>query len=67
MFGDFGAADVYHEAVSAAHAWHVERLQAHNQVLTAIGHKADQAAAQFTDMDEHNAAKLLAVQCNSNT
>lgn len=67
MFGDFAAAEVYHEAVSSTHAWHVDRLQAHYQTLTAVGHKAHQAAAEFTEMDELNAAKLAAVQCNSNT
>jgi hypothetical protein len=67
MFGNFAAADVYHEAVSSAHAWHVRRLQAHYQMLTAVGDKAHQAAAGFTEMDEHNAAKLRVRQCNSDT
>ena len=67
MFGDFGAADVYYEAVSSSHTRHVERLQAHGQMLAGVGHKAHQAAAEFTAMDEHNAAKLRVVQCNSDT
>jgi|GraSoiStandDraft_30_1057271.scaffolds.fasta_scaffold550453_2 Protein of unknown function (DUF2563) len=34
------------------------------EVLTAAGRKAHQAATGFTDMDEGNAANLRAVRCN---
>jgi hypothetical protein len=67
MFGHFAAADVFHEAISSAHAGHVETLQFHHRTLTAVGDKAHQAAAEFTAMDERNAANLRMGQCNSNT
>ncbi len=40
MFGDFSAADEFHEAVSLAHNKHVKNLQAHGETLTSIGGKA---------------------------
>jgi hypothetical protein len=67
MFGGFPAAEAFHGAVSAARAKHVRSLQAHQEALTAIGGKAHRAAAEFTDMEEHNAAKLRAVRCSSDT
>jgi hypothetical protein len=67
MFGDFGAADVFHRAVSLTHAGHAKTLQFHHQTLTRLGDRAHQAAAEFTAMDERNAAKLRLMQCNSAT
>ncbi len=67
MFGDFAAADAFHEAVSAAHAQHVKTLQAHQEVLTSVGSKAHYAAREFTAMDERNAAQLRAVRGTSAT
>lgn len=67
MFGEFPAADEFHNAVSAGHAKHVQSLRVHQEALTAIGSKAHRAASEFTDMDERNAAKLRAVRCNSGT
>jgi hypothetical protein len=52
MFGEFSEAEGFHGAVSAAHARHVQRLRAHQEVLTAVGRNAHQAATRFTDMDE---------------
>jgi hypothetical protein len=67
MFGDFGAADVFHQAVSLAHAGHVKTLRYHHQTLTGVGDRAHQAAAEFTAMDERNSVKLRMGQCNSAT
>ena len=67
MFGDFSAAEEFHEAVSVAHGKHVKGLQAHGETLTTIGGKAYEAASGFTEMEEHNAAELRAVRCNSAT
>ena len=67
MFGDFAAADTYHEAISTAHSQHVKTFQAHHDMLTALGGKARLAATEFTEMDEHNAAKLRAGQCNDSS
>ncbi|MCV7425467.1 DUF2563 family protein [Mycobacterium montefiorense] len=67
MFGDFSAAEQFHEAVSVAHGKHVKDLQAHGETLATVGGKAHKAASEFTDMEEHNAAKLRAVRCNSAT
>lgn len=62
MFGDFAAADAFHEAVSSAHAQHVETLQAHQETLTEVGTKAHYAAREFVSMDERNASELRAVR-----
>lgn len=67
MFGDFDAADAFHEAVSLAHGKHVKNLRAHAQTLTSIGGKAHQAAAVFTDTEAHSSADLRAVYGNSAT
>jgi Protein of unknown function (DUF2563) len=66
-FGDFPAAEAFHRTVSAAHAKHVQTLQAQYEALSAIGGKAYRASAGFTDMEERNAAKLRAVRCSSGT
>ncbi|BBY20118.1 DUF2563 family protein [Mycobacterium stomatepiae] len=62
MFGNFVAAEEFHEAVSAAHGKHVKNLQAHGQTVADVGGKAYQAAATFTDMEAHNSADLRAVR-----
>jgi hypothetical protein len=67
MFGDFAAAEAFHDAVSVTHAKHVKGLQAHHETLTAIGGQAQRAAVEFTDMEEHNAAKLRTLRCSSAT
>ncbi len=67
MFGEFAAAEAFHEAVSSAHAQHVTDLQAHQQTLTAVGSKAHRAARGFTDMDDHNASELRLVRGGSAT
>jgi uncharacterized protein DUF2563 len=67
MFGDFPAAEAFHNAVNASHDRHVKNLQAHRETLTDLGHKAHYAANGFTDMDDRNAAEMRAVRCNSGT
>jgi hypothetical protein len=67
MFGEFSAAETFHDAVSAAHGQHVRTLRVHQEALTAVGGKAHRAAAGFTDMEERNSAKLRAVRCSSAT
>ncbi|MGB5794928.1 MAG: DUF2563 family protein [Mycolicibacter algericus] len=67
IFGSFGAADVYHSAISTAHSDHITILNGHRRTLTDVGDKAHYAARAFTGMDQHNAAELRAVQCNSST
>jgi hypothetical protein len=62
MFGDFAEADLFHEAVTAAHTRHVENLQGHTQTLTDVGSKAHYAARGFTSMDQHNAGEMEAVR-----
>jgi uncharacterized protein DUF2563 len=65
MFGDFSAAEEFHEAVTVAHGKHVKGLQAHRETLTAVGGQAHKAASAFTEMEEHNAAELRAVRPDS--
>ena len=67
MFGQFPSAEYFHDAVTSARAQHMKNLQVHQEALTALGRKAHYAAAEFTDMDERNAAKLRAVRCSSAT
>ncbi|BBX73273.1 DUF2563 family protein [Mycobacterium shinjukuense] len=67
MFGEFRAAQTFHDAVGVAHAQQVKGLRAHREALTALGGKAHYAAAGFTDMDDRNAANLRAVRCGSAT
>jgi Protein of unknown function (DUF2563) len=67
MFGAFPAAETFHEAVTAAHGQHVKALQAHQETLTGLGHKAHYAANEFTNMDERNAADERAVRWTSDT
>jgi hypothetical protein len=67
LFGDFAAAEAFHDAVRFTHLQHVRGLHAHQEALTVVGAKAEHAAAEFTAVDGNNAAKLLAAQCNSNT
>jgi hypothetical protein len=61
MFGDFAAADAFHNAMSVAHGKHVKNLQAHRESLNSIGGKAHTAATAFTTMEEHNTAEVRAV------
>jgi Protein of unknown function (DUF2563) len=63
MFGDFAAADTYHEAISTTHSRHVKTFRAHHETLASLGNKVRAAAAAFTEMDELNATKLRAGQC----
>jgi hypothetical protein len=67
MFGDFAAAEAFHDAVSVTHADPVTGLPSHQETPPAIGGQAQRAAVEFTDMEEHNAAKLRALRCSSAT
>ncbi|MGE2815097.1 DUF2563 family protein [Mycobacterium heidelbergense] len=67
MFGQFAAAESFHEAVTSAHAQHVKTLQTHQETLTTVGKNAHAAASGFTEMEEHNAAQLRAVRPGSAT
>jgi len=67
MFGEFAAAESFHEAVTSAQAHHVKTLQVHQETLTSVGTNAHTAANGFTDMDERNAAELRAIRPSSAT
>ena len=67
MFGGFAAAETFHSAVHVAHAQHVQNLQAHQEVLSAVGSKVQLAARRFSDMDARNAATMRSVRCGSDT
>ncbi|MEZ0383137.1 DUF2563 family protein [Mycobacterium sp. pW045] len=67
IFGGFGAADVFHNAISTAHSEHITTLSGHRRTLAGVGDKAHYAAREFTGMDQRNAAQLRAVRCNSST
>jgi Protein of unknown function (DUF2563) len=63
MFGDFGAADSFHESMSAAHAHHVATAEAHHKILNGVGDRARVVAKAFTTMDNNNAAELRELRC----
>jgi hypothetical protein len=67
IFGGFGAADVFHGALSTAHTEHITTLTGHDRTLDGAGVKAHRAACVFTGMDQHNAAQLRAVRCTCST
>jgi hypothetical protein len=67
IFGDFVAAQAFHETVAASHAHHVKTLQAHREALRDIGTKANYAAASFTEMENHNAKALRDLRCSYTT
>jgi Protein of unknown function (DUF2563) len=67
MFGEFAAAQTFHDAVYSAHTQHVKELQAHQEALSAVGNNAHLAATRFSGMDARNAAVLRAVRCSSET
>ncbi|WIM87102.1 DUF2563 family protein [Candidatus Mycobacterium wuenschmannii] len=58
MFGDFGEADAFHEALAAAHTQHLNSLQSQQQHLNDVGAWAHRAGSSFTAMDEHNTSEL---------
>ena len=62
MFGEFAAAEEFHDAVRLAHTQHVKTLEAHQEAFTAVGNKAHLAANGFADMDARNAAAERAVR-----
>ena len=62
IFGEFAAAEAFHDAVRVAHTAHVKTLQAHQEALTAVGSKAHRAATGFSAMEADNAAEERAVR-----
>ena len=61
IFGEIPAATSFHEAVSGTHARHVTMIGSHSERLGTVGDKAHQAAADFSDMEAQNKARLDAV------
>ena len=67
MFGDFAAAEEFHESAASVQVHHTRLLLRHRETLGAVGRGAVAAAAGFTEMDDTNASSLKAVQCDSAT
>mgnify|MGYP000219801212 CR=1 FL=1 len=61
IFGEIPAATSFHEAVSNAQQRNVRMIDSHSQRLSSVGDKAHQAAADFSDMEAQNKARLDAV------
>ena len=61
MFGDFAAAEAFRDAVSSAHAHHVNALQNHRETLDDVGAKAQVVAYSFTATEDRNAKALREV------
>jgi len=58
MFGNFAAADDFHDAVSAAHDHHVKTLQNHQQNLNDVGAKTHHVAYSFSATEDNNTKVL---------
>ena len=67
MFGDFAAAEAFHDATVSVQGRHVQALLGHAVTLAGIGSNAHLAAAAFTDTDESNATSVRVVRCDSAT
>ncbi|BBY04875.1 DUF2563 family protein [Mycobacterium noviomagense] len=65
MFGNFDAAHTFCDAVTRAHTDLTARLRAHKEALTDVDGRARTAAADFSEMEKHNAATWRAVRCSS--
>ena len=63
MFGDFAAADSFHDAMSTAHAHHVATAEAHHKVLNSVGLKTRAIASAFTATEDDNVQSLRGVRC----
>jgi hypothetical protein len=61
MFGDFAAAEAFHDAVKSAHAHYVKALQTHQESLSDVGTKADHVGHSFSTMEDNNANALREV------
>jgi hypothetical protein len=62
MFGDFAAADSFHDTISTAHAHHIAASEAHRNVLNGVDHRARHVANEFTTMDHANTEAVREVQ-----
>jgi hypothetical protein len=62
MFGDFAAADSFHDTLSATHAHHIAASEAHRKVLGGVDRRARHVANDFTTMDHANAEAVREVQ-----
>lgn len=63
MFGDFAAADSFHDSMSAAHAHHVATAEAHHKVLNSVDVRARGVANAFTAMENNHVQALREVRC----
>ncbi|MCV7230243.1 DUF2563 family protein [Mycolicibacterium komossense] len=58
IFGDFDAAQEFHDAVTDAHSRHTEMLNKHSEILDQLGNNAHNAASEFAEMDADNGKRL---------
>jgi uncharacterized protein YukE len=58
IFGDFDAAQEFHDAVTNAHSRHTDLLNKHSEALDQLGSNAHQAASEFAEMDTRNSDQL---------
>jgi hypothetical protein len=62
IFGDFGEAHAFHDAISTAHQNHVEQLHGHHRALTVISDRSRTAAYEFTAVDGSASDSLRAAE-----
>jgi hypothetical protein len=67
IFGDFPEAGTFHEALTASHADHVDRMRGHEATLDKLGAKVHEAADRFGAMEDHNESMLQALRCTLST
>ncbi len=62
MFGDFAAADTFHDTLTAAHAHHIATSDAHRNVLDGVDRRARHVANEFTTMERANTEAVREVR-----
>lgn len=58
IFGDFAAAEQFHQALSQTQDRHARNMQGHYTALTTLAGKANDAAVTFVSKDTESAATI---------
>lgn len=62
IFGDFDAAQGFHQALTSAHQAHTSTMAGHHAELEALAEKAHTAATTFQAQDEQSAEDVAAAR-----
>lgn len=58
IFGNFAAAESFHQRLSAHHIGQVTEMRANHQTLTEVGAKAKTSSVQFSETEARNFSTL---------